>query len=423
MKVIVLGAGVVGLTSAWYLNKAGHDVTVIDRQSGAGLETSFANGGQISVSHAEPWATPGAPVQVLKWLGREDAPLLYRLRADPAQWRWGLQFLFECLPWRWRRNVVDILRLALYSRASLQALRSDTGIAYDHSERGILHFYTDEAHFRGALSVGRLMREHGCEREPKTPQEIVKLEPALAQILPQLVGGDYASSDEGGDAHLFTQRLASLCAARGVTFQYGATIEDILRDGDVVSRVDIRTAGGEKRAVSADAYVFALGSYSPLWSRRLGIRLPIYPLKGYSVTIPILDPDAAPSVSLTDDEHKLVFTRLGERLRVAGTAELNGYDTSVNALRCDAILRRTAALFPLAGDYDSALRWAGLRPATPSNLPYVSRTKLRNLFLNTGHGTLGWTMGCGSARVLADLVSGREPDIDADAYSVTRPRA
>ena len=421
MKVIVLGAGVIGVTSAWYLNRAGHEVTVIDRQSGAGLETSFANGGQISVSHAEPWATPGAPLQILKWLGREDAPLLFRLRADAAQWRWGLQFLVECLPWRWRRNVVDILRLALYSRAALQALRADTGIAYDHSERGILHFYTDEAHYEAALSVGRLMREHGCERDPKTPQEIVRIEPALAHSLPHLVGGDHAPSDEGGDAHLFTRQLAGLCASRGVNFHYGATIEDIAHGGDRVVDMGIRNPAGEKHRMSADAYVVALGSYSPLLLRSLGIRPLIYPLKGYSVTIPIVDPDAATSVSLTDDAHKLVFTRLGERLRVAGTAELNGYDTSVNALRCDAILRRTAELFPRAGDYDNALLWAGLRPATPSNLPYVSGTKFRNLFLNTGHGTLGWTMACGSARVLADLLSGREPDIDAGAYRLTRP--
>ena len=420
MKVVVLGAGVVGVASAWNLTRAGHEVTVVERQPAAGLETSFANGGQISASYAEPWANPAAPAQMLKWLGREDAPLLFRLRADSAQWRWGMQFLLECLPSRTRRNTIGILRLALYSRELLKALRAETGIHYDHSERGILHFYTDRSQFIVAQEAARLMAEFGCERLPKTPQEMVELEPALAHALPQLVGGDYMQADESGDAHLFTQRLAVLCAARGVSFLFGATIERLTHSGDRVEDVQIRNADDGARTLTADAYVVALGSYSPLLMRPLGIRLPIYPVKGYSVTIPITDSTATPHVSLTDEEHKLVFSRLGERLRVAGTAELTGYDSSVNELRCAAILRRAAELFPRAGDFGSALRWAGLRPATPSNLPYVSRTKYRNLLLNTGHGTLGWTMACGSGRVLADLVSGRAPEIDSAAYSVTR---
>jgi D-amino-acid dehydrogenase len=420
MKVVVLGAGVVGVASAWFLGRAGHEVTVVERQPGAGLETSFANGGQISVSHAEPWANPAVPAQVLKWLGREDAPLLFRLRADSAQWRWGLRFVLECLPSRTRHNTIGILGLALYSRVLLKALRAETGIHYDHSERGILHFYTDHAQFEAARRTARLMAEFGCERLPQTPQQMIALEPALASALPQLVGGDYVQADESGDAHLFTQRLAELCAARGVNFQYDATITRLTYSGDRIENVQLQDAAGSARTVAADAYVVALGSYSPQLMRPLGIRLAIYPVKGYSVTIPITNPAAAPQVSLTDDEHKLVFSRLGERLRVAGTAEFNGYDTSVNDLRCDAILRRVAELFPQAGDFGAALRWAGLRPATPSNLPYVTRTKYCNLFLNTGHGTLGWTMACGSGRVIADLVSGRAPEIDPAAYAVRR---
>ena len=420
MKVIVLGAGVVGVASAWFLNRAGHEVTVVERQREAGLETSFANGGQISVSHAEPWANPAVPAQILKWLGREDAPLLFRLRADSAQWQWGMRFLLECLPSRTRRNMVGILRLALYSRALLKALRAETGIHYDHSERGILHFYTDHAQFEAALEAAKLMSEFGCERLPKSPQEMVAIEPALAHALPQLVGGDYTPADESGDACMFTQQLTALCAARGVNFLYDATIAQLSHHGDRIENVHIRHAAEGAKTLAAGAYIVALGSYSPLLMRPLGLRLSIYPVKGYSVTIPITNSAATPHVSLTDDEHKLVFSRLGERLRVAGTAEFNGYDISVNQLRCDAILHRVAELFPQAGDFGSALRWAGLRPATPSNLPYVSRTPYRNLYLNSGHGTLGWTMACGSGRVLADLVSGREPEIDASAYGFRR---
>ena len=420
MKVIVLGAGVVGIASAWYLNRAGHEITVIERQPAAGVETSFANGGQISVSHAEPWANPGAVMLILKWLGREDAPLLFRLRADSAQWRWGVQFLIECLPARARRNMTSILRLALHSRTLLKALRAETGIQYDQSERGILHFYTAPSQLDAALATAKLMCELGCERIPKTPQEILAIEPALSHALPQIVGGDYSPTDEAGDAHLFTQRLAALCEARGVNFRYGTTIEQLAGGGDGIAGVSVRDAVGGAQTMTADAYVVALGSYSPFLVKPLGIELLIYPVKGYSVTIPITNPDAAPNVSLTDDGYKLVFSRLGERLRVAGTAEVTGYDTSINPVRCDALLRRTAELFPRAGDFNRALRWAGLRPATPSNLPYVSRTRYRNLFLNTGHGTLGWTMACGSGQLVADLVSGRAPEIDSSAYAVKR---
>jgi len=420
VKVIVLGAGVVGVASAWYLSAAGHAVTVIERQPAAARETSFANGGQISVSHAEPWANPAALAQLIRWLGREDAPLLFRLRAETAQWRWGVRFLIECLPARTRRNIVAILRLALHSRTLLKALRAETGIRYDHSTRGILHFYTAQAQFDAALKAAKLMAEFGCERVPQTPQQMVALEPALAHALPQLVGGDYTPLDESGDACLFSQNLAALCARAGAKFLYDTTIDRLESIGDRIDAVRIRRAGGPETTLAADAYVVALGSYSGLLVAPLRIGLSIYPVKGYSVTIPVSITHTAPRVSLTDDEYKLVFSRLGERLRVAGTAELNGFDTTINALRCDAILNRTAELFPDAGDFGSALRWAGLRPATPSNVPYVSGTRYRNLFLNTGHGTLGWTMACGSGDVLADLVSGRTPAINAAAYALTR---
>ncbi len=406
MKVLVLGAGVIGVTTAWFLNKSGHDVTVIDRQSGAGLETSFANGGQISVSHAEPWANPAAPLKVLKWLAQEDAPLLFRLRPDIRQWLWGLAFLRECTPARTRRNIRQIVTLGLYSRATLQALRAETGIRYDHLSRGILHFYTSQAELDAAIEPARVMREHGCDIEMVSPERCIEIEPALASARGLLVGGSMTMSDESGDAHQFTQQLAALAAARGVRFVQG-NIKALLSGGERVDGVQL-----EDRSMKADAYVVSLGAYSPLLTRKVGIDLNIYPAKGYSATLPVKDAAKAFSVSLTDDEYKLVFSRLGGRLRIAGTAELNGYNTELDERRCRAILRRTEQLFPGAGDTARAQLWTGLRPATPSNVPCIGATRYANLFLNTGHGTLGWTHACGSGRALADIVSGRVPEID-----------
>jgi len=412
MKIVVLGAGVVGTTSAWFLAKAGHEVTVIERQAGAGLETSFANGGQVSVSHALPWANPDSLRKLPGWLFREDAPLLFRLRPDLHQWLWGLAFLRECLPSRVRSNIEQIVNLGLYSRALLVELRRETGIEYDSLQRGILHFYTSTQEFEAALEPAALMREYGCEQQVKTPDECVQTEPALAAVRHQLAGGTYTPSDESGDAHLFTRKLAQLAAARGVRFSYGQTILGLERAGGEIGGVRIRdAAGGATSLHQADAYVMALGSYSPLLLRPLGISTLIYPAKGYSATLQLQDPARAPQVSLTDDEYKLVFSRLGNRLRVAGTAEFTGYDTTLNATRCEALVRRTQALFPGAGDAASATFWTGLRPATPGNVPLIGRTRYRNLYLNTGHGTLGWTHACGSGRVLADLVNGREPEI------------
>jgi len=407
MKVLVLGAGVVGVTTAWFLNKSGHEVTVLERRDAAGMETSFANGGQISVSHAEPWANPGAPLKLLKWLTREDAPLLFRLRPDLRQWLWGLSFLRECTAARTRHNIRQIVTLGLYSRATLQALRAETGIAYDHLTRGILHFYTSERELDAALEPARVMREHGCDIEMLTPDRCIAIEPALASARGILKGGSMTTSDESGDAHKFTQNLARLAAARGVKFLYGRCIAGLAREGDRIAGVRL-----EDEMLTADAYVVALGSYSPLLARTVGIGLNIYPAKGYSATVPVANAAKAYSVSLTDDEYKLVFSRLGDRLRIAGTAELNGYSTELNAVRCRALLRRTEALFPGVGDMERAQFWTGLRPATPSNVPYIGATRYPNLYLNTGHGTLGWTHACGSARALADIVSGREPEID-----------
>lgn len=396
MKIIVLGAGVVGVAAAWYLRDAGHDVQVLDRREGPGLETSFANGGQISADHAGPWAKPGVPMQALRWMMREDAPLLFRLRADPAQWRWSLQFLRNCSAGRFRHNAARLQRLGRYSRSLLQALRRELGIEYDLSSRGILVLYTGDR----PVEPGWL-----------TPDECVRIEPAVASMRHRVVGGRHFPEDESGDAYKFTTELAQRCAAKGVQFDYGVSVEGFELERGEIKGVRTNRSGPAR----ADAYVLALGSYSPLFARPLGIDLPIYPLKGYSVTMPVRDPSRAWTASLSDEAHKLVLSRLGDRLRIAGTAELNGYDTSINRIRCEAIVKRVEELFPGAGDPAGASYWAGLRPATPDNLPCLGRTKFPNLFLNTGHGTLGWTHACGSGKLLADLVGGRRPDIDLAA--------
>jgi D-amino-acid dehydrogenase len=353
-----------------------------------------------------------APLKIIKWLGREDAPLLFRLRADLRQWSWGLRFLIECLPGHTRENTLTILRLALYSRAALQELRRDTGIRYEHLELGILHLHTDARELDAARERVALMQSHGCEMQVKSAEECLAIEPALAGSSVGIIGGTYAADDESGDAYLFTRNLAALAGGQGVQFLYETAVESLRREGDTIRGVEVRGTEGEGRYLEADAIVVALGSYSPLLLESVGIRVPVYPVKGYSVTIPLLRPEFAPSVCLSDENAKMAISRLGNRLRAAGTAELTGYDTSLNEARCEAILSRMERLFPEAGDYEAATPWTGLRPATPGNVPLIGRTRHRNLFLNTGHGTLGWTLACGSARLLADVVSGRPSEID-----------
>jgi D-amino-acid dehydrogenase len=409
LKILVLGAGVVGTTSAWYLAQAGHEVTVIDRQPVAGNETSFANGGQISVSHAEPWANPHVLPRVLKWLGREDAPLLWRWRADAAQLGWGLRFLAECLPGRTHRNIAAIVAMALYSRRQLQLLRQTLALEYDQLERGILHIYTDREEYSAALKAARVMREFGLERATVDVETCLKIEPALADARDLLVGGDYTVSDESGDAHQFTRALAAHAIKAGVDFRHNLTVDRIAPGGSQIAGVVVHDESGPS-LMTADAYVVALGSYSPLLVKPLGISLPVYPAKGYSVTLPLADGALAPSVSLTDDERKLVFSRLGNRLRIAGTAEFNGYNLDLNPVRCEALMQRARQLFPRLETVGEPTFWCGLRPATPSNVPYIGRSRYSNLWLNTGHGTLGWTMACGSAAALTDLIRGRRAE-------------
>ncbi|CAM4381728.1 D-amino acid dehydrogenase [Bordetella muralis] len=410
MRVVVLGSGIIGISSAWWLSQAGHDVVVIDRRPGAAQETSLANGGQISVSYAEPWANPQAPLKLLKWMFQDDAPLLFRPQLDWRQWAWVLAFLRECLPGRLAPNIRAMVRLAEYSRSTLQGMRAELGITYDHLERGILNFYRDQREFETSQRAAGLMRDFGVERRVVTADEVIAIEPALASCRATIVGGDYTPEDESGDVHLFATSLARRCEAAGVEFRFETSATRLITEGGQVQSLEVIQPDGRYARVAADAYVVAMGSFSPRLLRPLGVPCNVYPAKGYSATFDIVDPARAPSVSLTDSSHKVVVSRLGNRLRMAGTAELSGYSRSLNMGRCEALTRLARELFPGALDVEGVSYWSGLRPATPSNVPLIGRTRIPNLYLNTGHGTLGWTMGVGSGRALADLLSGRKPE-------------
>jgi D-amino-acid dehydrogenase len=413
---LVLGAGVVGVTSAWYLAKAGLEVEVVDRQPAAGLETSFANGAQISACHNEPWANPATVKKALQWLGQEDAPLIMRLgRWDPALWLWLARFLLNCNTPSARLNTDRIVRVALYSRSCLQALRREVTIDYDLVTKGILHFFRDQAEFDRTAAGIEPTQRLGLTRKRLTAAEVIELEPSLAAMGPALLGGIHTPDDESGDALKFTQQLAGLAAERGVTFRYGCAIHNLEWDKGRISGV--ATSQGRLRA---DAYLLALGSWTPFLARQVGLDLPIYPAKGYSATIPITDPEKSPTVSLIDEEYKLVYSRLGNRLRVAGTAELAGWDPSLAPVRSEVLLRRAQAQFPGAAAYDQAELWAGLRPVTPDSVPVIGATPVPNLFLNSGHGTLGWTMACGAGKLVTDIVCGKPTDIDISGLGMDR---
>ncbi|MFC4274758.1 D-amino acid dehydrogenase [Achromobacter aloeverae] len=410
MKIAVLGSGIIGTSTAWWLRRFGHEIVVVDRQTGPAQETSFANGGQISVSYAEPWANPQAPLKLIKWMFREDAPLLFRPRLDLHQWIWGLSFLRQCLPGRLAPNIRAMVRLAEYSRATLRGMRAELGIQYDHLERGILNFYRDSEEFELSQKAAGVMRDFGVERRILTADEVIAVEPALARHRGSIVGGDYTPEDESGDVHLFTAALAHQCEQEGVEFRYSTTVTRLLTAGGAVSAAETISPDGAYGRIDADVFVVAMGSFTPLLVRPLGIPCNVYPAKGYSATFPVLDAAGAPSVSLTDSSHKVVFSRLGDRLRMAGTAELSGYDRALNPARCEAMTRLARELFPDALDFARVSYWSGLRPSTPSNVPLIGQTRVPNLYLNTGHGTLGWTMGVGSGRALADLINGLRPE-------------
>ncbi|WP_457331371.1 D-amino acid dehydrogenase [Rhizobacter sp. P5_C2] len=417
MKVVVLGAGIIGVSTAWYLLEQGHEVTVVDRQKDAALETSFANGAQISVSFCEPWANAGAPLKVLKWLARDDAPLLFRPKLDPHQWRWGLSFLLQCNDAAFERNVAQLVALGRYSHDSLKALVAQTGIEYDRLERGILHFFATQKEFDEGAAGAELMRHHGVDRRVLSRDEVLKVEPALQGFANGIAGGTFTPSDESGDARVFTQQLALRCQQRGATFLYEHDIDGIDAAGGAVQSVQLRhLPTGERSVLKADTFVAAMGSFTAPLLRPLGIYLNIYPAKGYSATLKLKRPEAASVASLLDDSRKIAISRLGDHVRIAGTAEMAGYDTSLDGatsrVRCQALIDRYEEIFPGVADTSEPNFWTGLRPSTPTNVPYIGRSKLSNLWLNAGHGTLGWTHGAGSGRALAELMSGVRPALD-----------
>lgn len=422
MHIVVLGAGIIGTCTAWYLRQAGHEVTVLDRQPGAALETSYANGGQISVSYCEPWASRGAPWKVLKWLLREDAPLLFRPRLDPHQWRWGLRFLGHCHDAAFERHVRQLVALGRYSQETLDTLVRDTGVTYQRLQRGILHFVETAQDLDAAAAGAALMRRFGVDRRVLSRQEVLQVEPALRAFAHRIAGGTYTPGDESGDAHRFTQALAQRAADAGVHFRYRCEVQGLEQAGGEVAAVLAREAAADGAPssrllrIAADAVVVAMGAHSAPFLRRYGVWLNLYPAKGYSATLRLLRPQAANVVSLMDDARKLAISRLGDTLRIAGTAELSGYDATLDSptarARCAALIRRCEELFPGVADTAEPRFWAGLRPSTPDNLPLIGRSRLPNLWLNTGHGTLGWTHGAGSGRALAALIDGRRPALD-----------
>jgi D-amino-acid dehydrogenase len=432
MKTLVLGAGIIGISTAWHLAERGHDVTVVDRQRDAALETSFANAAQISVSYCEPWANRQAPAKLLKWMFRNDAPLLFRPRLDWQQWRWGLAFLAQCHDAAFERNVRQLVALGAYSHAALKDVVAATGIDYQRLERGIAHFYTDAKAFDGAADAAALMRRFGVDRKVVSREELFAIEPAFRNF-ERIVGGTYTASDESGDARVFTQQLAGLCEARGVRFLYGHDIERLEAVGGTIEAVRVRDrATGVVQRLQADDVVVACGSWSAPLLRQVGVDLPIYPGKGYSATFKLKNPADAPFVSTIDDEVKVAMSRLGDTLRVAGTIEVSGWDATLDSRlaqdRCRMLAQRIELVLP--GVCDTRLPeqggdpqfWTGLRPATPTNIPYIGRTRVAGLWVNAGHGTLGWTHGAGSGKAMAELIGGRTPRMDFRFYGFDAPR-
>ena len=416
MHVMILGGGVVGVTSAYYLARAGHRVTVLERQPGAGLETSFANAGQVSPGYSAPWAAPGIPVKAMKWLMMRHRPLVLWPRLEPRLYGWLARMLANCTEEAYRRNKGRMVRLAEYSRDMLRDLRAETGIAYDHREKGTLQLFRTAKQLDHVGDDTRVLDAYGVPYEVLDPAGCIAAEPALSRVAGTVVGGLRLPGDETGDAHLFTTALAALCEGLGVTFRYGTGIAGLEREGDRIAAVVL--ADGTR--LEADAYVAALGSFTPALLRPLGIALPVYPVKGYSLTLPVTDPEAAPVSTVMDETYKVGITRLGGRIRVGGTAELAGFSSVLRQPRRETLERSISDLFPAGGDLGRATFWTGLRPMTPDGTPIVGGTRIGNLYTNTGHGTLGWTMACGSGRLLADLVSGRTPEIAGDDLTVER---
>ncbi len=433
MNITVLGAGIIGISTAWHLAERGHQVTVVDRQPDAALETSFANAAQISVSYCEPWANREAPLKALKWMFSKEAPLLFRpqvpLGEGLRQYTWGLQFLANCNDTAFERNVQQLVALGSYSHSALKEVIANTGIEFNRMEKGIAHFYIDQKSFDAAASAAALMAKYGVNRRVVSKEELLKIEPAFRLYADRIVGGTYTQSDESGDARVFTQELARRCAERGVRFLWNHDVVSLNRAGGEIGSVTVRAqATGQQSTLVADQFVVAMGSYTAPLLRSVGVNLPIYPGKGYSATFKILRPELAPKVSFIDDSVKCAVSRLGDELRIAGTIEVGGYDLTLDSdlarARCHMLARRVEAIFP--GVCDTRLEeeggnprfWTGLRPATPTNIPYIGKSRVGRLWVNAGHGTLGWTHGAGSGKAIAELISGRQPDMQFGFYGM-----
>lgn len=417
IKVLVLGSGVIGTTAAYYLARAGHQVTVVDRQAAPAMETSFANAGEVSPGYAAPWAGPGVPLKAIKWLAMRHRPLVIRDLLDPAMLGWCMAMLRNCTQARYRVNKARMVRLAEYSRDCLRELRADTGIGYDDRQQGTLQLFRTHKQLDDSGKDIEILREHGVAFQLLGPDDYVRYEPALAQVKHKFVGALRLPFDETGDCFKFTQTLARMAQALGVEFRFGVNIQALQTQGEKMTGV--QTDAG---VLQADACLLALGSYSPLLLAPIGIRIPVYPVKGYSITVPIVDAAHAPESTIMDETHKVAVTRLGERIRVGGTAELAGYDGRLHDARRDTLLHVLTDLFPRGGDAGRAEFWSGLRPMTPDGTPVLGDTPYSNLYLATGHGTLGWTMAAGTGRVMADLMSGRAPRISLDGLTAARYR-
>ena len=414
MRVVVLGSGVVGVTSAYYLARAGHEVTVIDREAGPALETSFANAGQISPGYASPWAAPGVPLKAVKWMFQKHAPLAIRLDGTQFQLQWMWQMLQNCTSSRYAVNKGRMVRLAEYSRDCLQALRAETGIQYEGRTGGTLQVFRTQQQFDGAAKDIAVLQEANVPYELLSAAELAQAEPALAAVSHKLTGGLRLPGDETGDCQMFTTRLAAMAEQLGVKFRYNTPIDSLTMAGDRIAGVQ---CGDE--LVRADSFVVALGSYSTKFLSGL-VKIPVYPLKGYSITAPIVNEASAPISTVLDETYKIAITRFDDRIRVGGMAEIVGFDKSLREARRETLELCVNDLFPGGGDTSKATFWTGLRPMTPDGTPIVGRTPVPNLFLNTGHGTLGWTMSCGSGQLLADVMSSKQPAIKADDLSVHR---
>lgn len=415
MKTIVMGGGIIGVTTAWYLSQEGHQVTILERREDTGLETSFQNGALLAPGHSQAWASPAAPKTLIKSLFQDDPVLRFRVRTEPAYWRWGLEFLRNCTAARYRQNTLRIMRVMKYGVDELRTLRDKTGIQYDGNDKGILYLFRTQQTFEHGVAAWNLLKEHGLPLEEVDREQCVAIEPTLAPTKEKIAGGMFAPIDGAGDALIFTRNLAKLCRDKGVDIRLNTAVTGLKREGDRITGVVT-----EKGELSADGFVLALGLESPDLARTIGIHLPIYPIKGYTVSVSTEGYNGAPTVGIIEEDNLVAFARLGNRLRVGGKAEFAGYDKSYTPEQFKGVFKVARDLFPQGGDYANPTYYACLRPVTPGGPPILGPTRYRNLHVNVGHGAAGWTMACGAARAVTDMICGRRPEIDMEGLALAR---